>query len=344
METYKLNNGVEMPKIGFGTFQIPPEDTERCVTEALKSGYRCIDTAAAYYNEEGVGKAIKASGIDRKDLFIITKLWIQDQGYENAKKGFETSLKKLQLDYIDLYLIHQPFGDVYGSWRAMEELLKEGKVRAIGVCNFSADRLVDLILHNEIVPAVNQIEIHPFFQREDDLKLLESYKIQPQAWGPFAEGKKGIFTNKIIAKIAKAHNKSNAQVILRWELQRDIQIIPKSVKRERMEENFKVFDFELTEEEMNEISKLDTNESLFINHRSVDSVKMLSSWKIHDDEKEEPKGKYQLVKVINEGSHYVYTFKNTDKPDELINKSSSEEISGEFKEAIQHFLSTVTVK
>ena len=282
MEYFTLKNGAKMPAIGFGVYQIPPEDTERCVLEALKVGYRCIDTAAGYANEEGVGRAIKASGIPRSELFIITKLWVQDHGYENTKKAFETSLKKLQLDYVDLYLIHQPFGDIYGSWRAMQEFYESKKARAIGVSNFQSDRLVDLILNTKIAPLVNQIEIHPFFQQEEALKYLREYNVQPQAWGPFAEGKHDIFNNELLAKIGKAHGKTVAQVILRWAIQRGVQVIPKSVKKERMEENFNVFDFKLSDEEMKEIATLDMGESQFVDHRDPKMVKLLSGWKIHD--------------------------------------------------------------
>ena len=279
-EYYTLNNGVKMPKVGFGVFQIPKEETEKVVLEALKAGYRCIDTAQAYLNEEGVGKAIKASGIPRKDLFIVTKLWVQDHGYEATKKAFEGSLRRLGLDYVDLYLIHQPFGDYYGSWRAMEEIYQSGKAKAIGVSNFQPDRLVDLVLHNKVCPAVDQIEIHPFCQNKEAIEVLKEYKIQPQAWGPFAEGKNDIFKNPVLSKIAKSHNKSVAQVILRWELQCGIQIIPKSVRREHMDENIKVFDFTLSDSEMNEISSLDEKHSLFIDHRTAETAKFFANWKL----------------------------------------------------------------
>ena len=281
MEYYTLANGVKMPAIGFGTFQIPPDQTEAVVLDAIKVGYRCIDTAAAYMNEEGVGNAIKKCGVPRKDLFIITKLWVQDHGYEETKKAIETSLKKLQLDYVDLYLIHQPFGDYYGSWRAMEEYLEKGKLRAIGLANFHADRFVDLALHNKVAPMVDQIEIHPFHQRDYELKTMHEFKVQPQGWAPFAEGKNGIFHNEILSKIGKAHNKSVAQVILRWNVQRGVQVIPKSVKKERMAENFNIFDFKLTDEEMKEISTLDKHESLFLDHRTAESAKNFAAWKIH---------------------------------------------------------------
>ena len=263
MKSVKLNNGVEMPILGFGVYQVEPSETENVVFDALQVGYRSIDTAAAYVNEEAVGRAIKRSGIKREELFITTKLWIQDAGFENAKKAFEKSLKKLQLDYLDLYLIHQPFGDVYGSWRAMEDLYKEGKIRAIGVSNFQPDRILDLILHNEVVPAVNQIETHPFHQQIETQKFLKDNGVQIESWGPFAEGKNNIFTNEILKTIGEKHNKSIAQLILRWMIQRDVVVIPKSVRRERMEENFNVFDFELTADDMNAIMQLDMKESAF---------------------------------------------------------------------------------
>ena len=337
METYTLNNGVVMPKIGFGTYQIPPEDTERCVAEALKAGYRCIDTAAAYFNEEGVGMAIKESGIDRSEIFVITKVWIQDHGYQSTKEAFETSLKKLQLNYIDLYLIHQPYGDVYGSWRAMEDLLNEGKVRAIGVCNFLPERLLDLIMNNNVVPAVNQIEIHPFYQREEDLQLLRSYKIIPQAWSPLAGGKKSLLTNKVISRIAKAHNKTNAQIILRWELQRGIQVIPKSENKQRIKENLNIFDFMLSDSEMNEIFKMDQNKSLFIDYRSIDPISMLYKIKIHEDKNQE---RYHLKNVNYKNTCVEYIFKDNITNSNII-KTSNDELSKEMKDQIQSFLANL---
>jgi 2,5-diketo-D-gluconate reductase A len=280
MKNVTLNNGVEMPILGFGVFQIPDaEECERSVYDALQTGYRLIDTAAAYLNEEAVGKAIKRSGVPREELFITTKLWIQDAGYENAKKAFERSIKKLQLDYLDLYLIHQPFGDVYGSWRAMEELYSEGRIRAIGVSNFQQDRLIDLIVHNKVVPAVNQVKTHPFQQQIETQKFLQENGVQIESWGPFAEGRNGMFTNKLFASIATKYNKSVAQVILRWLIQRDVVVIPKSVRKERMEENFNVFDFELTEEDMKAISTLDTKHSVFLDHRDPAIVKWLGTEK-----------------------------------------------------------------
>lgn len=280
MQKVRLSNGVEMPILGFGVYQI--EDAKQCeqaVYEALISGYRLIDTAAAYMNEEAVGKAIKRSGIPREEIFITTKLWVQDAGYENAKKAFVKSLERLQVDYIDLYLIHQPFGDVYGSWRAMEELYHEGKIRAIGVSNFYPDRLVDLITHNEVVPAVNQVETHPFCQQIESHNLMKDNNVQIMSWGPFAEGKNNMFQNEVLVSIAKKYNKSVAQVILRWLTQREIIVIPKSVHKERIIENFNIFDFELSQEDMKTITTLDTKESVFFSHREPDFVKWLGNVK-----------------------------------------------------------------
>lgn len=282
MKKVKLNNGIEMPILGFGVYQVEPSETEKVVSEALQVGYRSIDTAAAYENEEAVGKAIQNSGIARDKLFITTKLWVQDTGYENTKKAFEKSLKKLRLDYLDLYLIHQPFGDYYGSWRAMEELHKDGRIKAIGVSNFHPDRLIDLILHNEVVPAVNQIETHPFNQQITTQRFLKENGVQIESWGPFAEGKNDIFNNQILKTIAQKYNKTTAQVILRWLTQRDVVIIPKSVNKNRMEENFSIFDFELTKEDMHEIQKLDEERSLFLDHRDPETVKWLSERKLSD--------------------------------------------------------------
>lgn len=282
MKKVKLNNGIEMPILGFGVYQVEPSETEKVVSEALQVGYRSIDTAAAYENEEAVGKAIQNSGIARDKLFITTKLWVQDTGYEKTKKAFEKSLKKLRLDYLDLYLIHQPFGDYNGSWRAMEELHKDGRIKAIGVSNFHPDRLIDLILHNEVVPAVNQIETHPFNQQITTQRFLKENGVQIESWGPFAEGKNDIFNNQILKTIAKKYNKTTAQVILRWLTQRDVVIIPKSVNKKRMEENFSIFDFELTKEDMHEIQKLDEERSLFLDHRDPETVKWLSERKLSD--------------------------------------------------------------
>ncbi|MBD2701555.1 aldo/keto reductase [Spirosoma sp. BT702] len=276
MQQVVLNNGVEMPILGFGVFQVPdPAECERSVLDAIATGYRLIDTAASYGNEEAVGKAIKKSGVPRKDLFITTKLWIQSDGYEGTKKAFENSLRKLQLDYLDLYLIHQPFGDVYGEWRAMQELYKEGKIRAIGVSNFLPDRLIDLIIHNEIVPAVNQIETHPFHQQVDTQQFLIDNNVQIESWGPFAEGKNDLFQNELLRSIGEKYNKSIAQVVLRWLTQRNVVAIPKSVRKERMEENVNSLDFELSADDMEAIKTLDTNASLFFDHRDPAMVKWL---------------------------------------------------------------------
>lgn len=282
MQTIKLNNGIEMPIEGYGVFQVSPEETEQCVLDALEVGYSSIDTAAAYMNESAVGNAIKRSGIPREDLFITTKLWIQDQGYESTKKAFETSLNNLGLDYLDLYLIHQPFGDVYGSWRAMEELYEEGKIKAIGVSNFEPNRLVDLILNNKIVPAVNQVEVHPFFQQKDAKAIMDQYDVKMEAWGPLAEGSNNIFQNELLEGIAKKYGKTVAQVILRWHIEQGVIIIPKSVRKERMAENLDIFDFTLTQEDMNQITTLDLGKSNIINHHDAEIVKYLNGLKIHD--------------------------------------------------------------
>ncbi len=279
--TVKLNNGVEMPILGFGVFQVPdPGECERSVYDAIQTGYRLIDTAASYLNEEAVGKAIKRSGVAREDFFITTKLWIQDAGYDNTKKAFERSLKKLQLDYLDLYLIHQPYNDVHGSWRAMEELYSEGKVRAIGISNFQPDRVMDIISFNEIVPAVNQIETHPFHQQIETQKFLQENCIQQESWGPFAEGKNDLFKNELLSGIGKKYNKSIAQVVLRWLTQRGIVAIPKSVRKERIEENFNIFDFNLSEEDLKLIQTLDQNTSAFFDHRDPSIIKWLASRKL----------------------------------------------------------------
>ena len=276
MQKVKLNNGVEMPILGFGVFQVTDlEECKRSVVDAIETGYRLIDTAASYGNEEAVGKAIKQSGVPREDLFITTKLWIQSNGYDGTKKAFENSLKRLQLDYLDLYLMHQPFGDVYGEWRAMQDLYKEGKIKAIGVSNFHPDRLIDLIVHNEIVPAVNQIETHPFHQQIDTQKFLQENNVQIESWGPFAEGKNNIFHNELLGSIGKKTNTSIAQVILRWLTQRGIVATPKSVRKERMEENFNSLDFELSTEDMEAIKTLDTKASVFFDHRDPAMVKWL---------------------------------------------------------------------
>jgi diketogulonate reductase-like aldo/keto reductase len=279
--TVTLNNGVQMPILGFGVFQVPdPAECERSVRDAIDVGYRLLDTAASYGNEDAVGNAIKNHGIDRGELFVTTKLWVQDASYEGAKAAFERSLNKLQLDYLDLYLIHQPYGDVYGAWRAMEELHRAGRIRAIGISNFYPDRLVDFVLHNEITPAVNQIEIHPFHQQADAQAILDEHKVQTEAWGPFAEGKNGLFTNELLQSIAHKHGKSIAQVVLRWLIQRNIVAIPKSVRKERMAENFAVFDFELDQGDMEAIATLDQKTSSFFDHRDPAMVKWLGTRKL----------------------------------------------------------------
>lgn len=277
MEYVTLNNGIKMPILGFGVYQVDPKQTEKIVSDALEVGYRSIDTAAAYHNEDGVGAAIKNSGIKREELFITTKLWIKDANYDKAKKAFENSLKNLGLDYLDLYLIHQPFGDVYGAWRAMEELYKEGVIKAIGISNFYPDRVVDFVSHNEITPAVNQIETHPFQQQVEARKILDKYKIQHESWGPFAEGKNNIFKNEVLKSIGDKYGKSVAQVILRWMIQRNIVVIPKSNHKERMAENFNVFDFELSEDDMKKIATLDTKNSYFFSHQDPEMVEWLCS-------------------------------------------------------------------
>lgn len=270
-----------MPILGFGVFQVPdPAECERSVRDAIDVGYRLLDTAASYGNEEAVGAAIKSHGIDRSELFVTTKLWVQDASYEGAKAAFERSINKLGLDYLDLWLIHQPYGDVYGSWRAMEELHKGGRIRAIGISNFYPDRLVDFVLHNEVKPAVNQIEIHPFHQQADAVKILEEYGVQPEAWGPFAEGKNGLFTNEVLQPIADKHGKSIAQVVLRWLTDRGIVAIPKSVRKERMAQNFDIFDFDLDAGDLDAIATLDQNASSFFDHRDPAMVKWLSERKL----------------------------------------------------------------
>lgn len=281
MQKVVLNNKVEMPLLGFGVFQVPDVgECERCVIEAIHTGYRLIDTAAAYMNEEAVGKAIKKGGVVREELFITTKLWIQDAGYDSTKKAFEKSLKRLGLDYLDLYLIHQPFGDIYGSWRAMEALYQDGKIKAIGVANFQPDRIMDLIIHNKVVPAVNQIETHPFNQQIEPQKFLHENNVQIESWGPFAEGKNNIFQNELLLSVAGKYNKSVAQVILRWMTQRKVVVIPKSVRKERIMENFNIFDFELSTEDMNAIVWLDTKTSLFFDHHDPEKVKWLGTRKL----------------------------------------------------------------
>lgn len=279
--TVTLNNGVEMPLLGFGVFQVPdPAECERSVRDALDVGYRLLDTAASYGNEEAVGAGIRNSGIDRAEMFITTKLWVDSASYEGALAAFERSLNKLQLDYLDLYLIHQPYGDVYGAWRAMEELHRAGRIRAIGISNFYPDRVVDFVLHNEIAPAVDQIEIHPFHQQAEAHELLKAHNVQTQAWGPFAEGKNGLFENEVLRAIGQKHGKSIAQVVLRWLVQREIVAIPKSVRKERMAENFAVFDFELGTDDLTAIAALDQKVSSFFDHRDPAMVQWIGTRKL----------------------------------------------------------------
>ena len=276
MEYKTLNNGVKMPMEGFGVFQVPdPKQCEQAVLDAISTGYRLIDTAAAYMNEEAVGAAIKKSGARREDLFITTKLWVSDASYDKAKQAFETSLKKLSLEYLDLYLIHQPMGDYYGAWRAMEELYKEGRIRAIGVCNFYPHVLADFCETVEVMPAVNQVELHPFFQQENALKLMKEYEVTPEAWGPFAEGKHGIFANPVLTEIGAKYGKSAAQVVLRWNVQRGVVVIPKSVHRERMEQNIDIWNFTLSDEDMTAISKMDIGHSEIVDHFDPNFVRAL---------------------------------------------------------------------
>lgn len=283
MEHRILNNGVEMPVLGFGVYQVEETVCEQCVCDAIAAGYRSIDTASAYLNERAVGRAIRRSGVPREELFITTKLWVQDAGYESAKRAFAKSLERLQLDYLDLYLIHQPFGDVYGSWRAMEELYREGAVRAIGVSNFQPDRLVDLILHNEVVPAVNQVETHPFCQQAEAAAVMASEGVQIESWAPFAEGRNNLFGNGTLVSLAAKYRKSVAQVVLRWLIQRGVVVIPKSVRPERMAENIDVFDFHLAPEDMALIATLDTRRSCFLSHRDPETVKWLGTMKYEMD-------------------------------------------------------------
>lgn len=276
MKTVKLNNGVEMPLLGYGVYQITDAaGCEQCVYDAIEAGYRLIDTAAAYNNEEAVGRAIKRSGIAREELFITTKLWVSDAGYERTQQAFEKSLERLGLDYVDLYLIHQPFGDVYGAWRAMEELYKTGKIRAIGTSNFKPDRVMDLICNNEIPPMVNQIELHPFCQQTDTAQFLAANGIQTQSWAPFAEGRNGLFDNEVLISIAAKHQRSVAQIVLRWMIGRNIAVIPKSVRKERIMENIDVFDFELSADDIALIATLDKGESAFFDHRNPEIVKWI---------------------------------------------------------------------
>ena len=282
MQYRSLSNGVKLPMIGYGTFQIKDAaQCEQCVYEALEAGYRLFDTATSYENEVAIGRALRGSRVPRDEWFVTTKLWVQDAGYDGTLKAFDSSLKQLGLDYIDLYLIHQPFGDYYGAWRAMERLYREGAVRAIGVSNFTPERLVDLCMNQEVRPMVNQIEIHPFFQQNTALRVMEDYGVVPQAWGPFSEAQKDIFNHKTLAKIASRHGKTTAQVILRWHLQRDLPTIPKTVHQERMTENLDVFDFELSEKELESIAGMDIGHSEIIDHHSFCTARQLNSVKIH---------------------------------------------------------------
>ena len=281
MQKVILNNGVEMPLLGFGVFQVPDlNECERAVLDAIDTGYRLFDTAAVYMNESAVGNAVRKSGVAREDLFITTKLWVQDTGFEKTKKAFERSLNRLQMDYLDLYLIHQPFGDVHGSWRAMEELYKAGKIRAIGISNFQPDRVMDIIAFNEVVPAVNQIETHPFNQQTEAHQFLKENNVQIESWGPFAEGKNDLFQNGELHTIAEKHGKSVAQVVLRWLIQRGVVAIPKSVKKERIKENFNIFDFELSPADMEAFGMLDMKASSFMDHRNPEIVKWMGSTKL----------------------------------------------------------------
>ena len=282
MEFVTLNNGVKMPMEGFGVFQVPdPAVCEQAVLDAIASGYRLIDTAAAYMNEESVGAAVKKSGVPRSELFITTKLWVQDSSYEGAKKAIETSLEKLDMDYIDLYLLHQPLGDYYGAWRAMEEAYKAGKLKAIGVCNFYPHVLADFCETVDVIPAVNQVELHPFFQQENALKVMKDYGVVPEAWGPFAEGKHGIFTHPVLTSIGEKYGKTAAQVALRWNVDRGVVVIPKSVHKARMEQNMDIWDFSLSPEDMEAVAALDLGHSEIVNHFDPNFVKMLHGMKVH---------------------------------------------------------------
>lgn len=279
MKTIKLNNGIEMPQIGYGVYQVSPDECERCVSDALKTGYRMIDTAQAYHNEEGVGRAVKNSGINRSDIFIVSKVWISNYGYEKAKASIDDSLRKLQTDYIDLMLLHQPFCDRYGAYRALEDAYREGKLRAIGVSNFYPDHFIDLASNVDIVPAVNQVETHVFNQQAEAQKIMEEFGTHIMSWGPLAEGRNNLFSNETLTKTGNSHGKSVAQIALRWLIQRGVIIIPKSVHIERMEQNLDIFDFELTDEEMAEIATLDTGKSLFFDHHDAETTKLFMSWR-----------------------------------------------------------------
>ena len=278
-----LSNGMRMPQLGYGTLQIPDADCERCVRDALETGYRLIDTAASYQNEHGVGLALKNAALPRSEFFVTTKLWVQDAGYESAKRAVEASLNRLGLDHIDLYLVHHPFGDYYGAWRAMEELYRQGVLRAIGVCNFDDARLADLCLNSEIRPMVNQLELHPFHAQPSALATMQRYHVQPEAWGPLFEGQRNIFRNPVLAKIAQKYGRTVAQVALRWNIQRGVVVIPKAVQKEQMEENFRIWDFELAPEDLKKIGTLDLGRSEIINYTSACTAKNLNEWKIHEN-------------------------------------------------------------
>lgn len=282
MEYKVLSNGIKVPILGYGTFRIPKEDTYKCIREALDIGYRMFDTASAYFNEEEIGQAIKDSNIDRKDIFISTKVWIQDAGYQNTLKAFEKSLQNLQTDYIDLYMIHQPFSDYYGSYKAMEELYEKGSIKALGICNFYLDRFIDLYLNTTIKPHVNQIECHPFFIRKEEREILDKFGCAMEAWGPLNEGQRDIFENEVLKQIAMKHHKTVSQIILRWHIENDTIVIPRTIYKERMIENMNIFDFKLDEEDKQKIESLDIGHSEIIDHTCISTVKALNKLKIHE--------------------------------------------------------------
>lgn len=279
METVRLNNGVEMPQMGYGVYQVSPLECERCVSDALRTGYRLIDTAQAYHNEEGVGNAVRKSGIDRRDIFLVSKIWISNYGYKKAKRSIDESLNRLQTDYIDLMLLHQPFCDRYGAYQALEEAYKEGKLRAIGVSNFYPDHFIDLASNVEIIPAVNQVETHVFNQQIAPQKIMKEFGTQIMSWGPFAEGRNAFFTNPLLKKIGEKYGKSVAQVALRWLIQRDVVVIPKSTHIERMRQNIDIFNFSLSDEDMAAIATLDTGKSLFFDHHDAETTRLFMSWR-----------------------------------------------------------------